>query len=120
MSKDPDRWNARVVQHGATGAADIKERRDEMVNSKKVGDRLSDNSDHREYWKVLSLAEARVWMRVRARGIKGVKMNCKSSFATLAVGTAGPWIRRLRSLRSTWKFAWQQPMREGAWTCRQT
>ena len=73
----------------ATRVADIKDRREEMENSKKVGDRMSDNTDHREYMKVLSLAEARVWMRVRARGIKGVKINCKSSFADLSCRHCG-------------------------------
>ena len=36
---------------------------------------MSDNKDLREYMKVVSLTDARVWMRVRARGVKGVKMN---------------------------------------------
>ena len=50
---------------------------------------MSDNKDLREYMKVLSLADARVWMRVRARGVKGVKMNCKSSFTDLSCRHCG-------------------------------
>ena len=64
----------------AAREADLKEKKVEVEASRKVGDRMSDNKDLREYMKVLSLADARVWMRVRARGVKGVKMNCKSSY----------------------------------------
>ena len=69
---------------GAAGKAGLKEKKEAMEASRKVGDRVSDNQDLQEYMKVLSLQDARVWMRVRARGAKGVKVNCKSSFRDLS------------------------------------
>ena len=56
----------------AARVADLNEKKVEIEISRKVGDRMSDNNDLREYMKVLSLADARVWMRVRAREVKGV------------------------------------------------
>ena len=47
------------------------------------------NPSLREYMKVLSLTNARVWMRVRVRGVKVVKMNCKSSYNDLRCRQCG-------------------------------
>ena len=44
----------------AAREADLKEKKKEVEASRKVGDRMSDNKDLREYLKVLSLADARV------------------------------------------------------------
>ena len=54
----------------ASCKADLKEKKEEVEASRKVGDRMSANKDLREYMKVLSLTDARVWMRVRAMGVK--------------------------------------------------
>ena len=43
--------------------------------SRKVGDRTSDNPKERSYLTYMTLANSRVWMRVRARLVKGVKVN---------------------------------------------
>ena len=57
--------------------ADLKE---EMQNSKKVGDRWMDNT----YLKYMSLLNSRIWMRYRARSITEVKVNNKRSFTDLS------------------------------------
>ena len=62
-----------------TSKAELKEKKEEMEAIRKVGYRVSDNRDMREYMKVLSLKDTRIWMRVQTRGIKGVKVNCKAS-----------------------------------------
>ena len=54
----------------AARVADLNEKKVKIETTRKVGDRMSDNNDLREYMEVLSLADARVWMRVRARGVK--------------------------------------------------
>ena len=63
----------------ATSLACRNECKREMENSRKVRDRLSDDRETSEYLKVLPLREARIWMRYRARAIKGVKDNCRAS-----------------------------------------
>ena len=50
-----------------------------MLNCKKVADRVSDNPLDNNYLKFLPLFSARVWFRYRARAIKGVKYNTKST-----------------------------------------
>ena len=56
---------------------DIKER---VESSKKVQNRMSDDPEDHSYLNKMSLHTARVWIRVRAYAIKGVKMNQKRSF----------------------------------------
>ena len=51
-----------------------------MMASRKVGDRTSDNPKDRTYLKYMTLANSRVWMRVRARLVKGVKMKHRRSY----------------------------------------
>ena len=53
-----------------------KTRREEISASTKVGDRVSDDPKDNTY---MTLNNSRQWMRVRARMMKGVKMNHKSS-----------------------------------------
>ena len=40
-----------------------------------MGDRAEDNPCDRGYLKYMTLPDSRMWMRVRARSIKGVKVN---------------------------------------------
>ena len=47
--------------------------------SRKVGDRASDNPKDNTYLSYMNLANSRIWMRVRARLTKGVKVNHKRS-----------------------------------------
>ena len=63
----------------ATSLACRQECRRDMENSRKVRDRLSDDRETFEYLKEMPLKEARIWMRYRARAIKGVKDNCRAS-----------------------------------------
>ena len=57
----------------------LKMRREEVLASQKVGDKTSDNPKDNTYLSYMTLPNSRVWMRVRARMTKGVKMNLKSS-----------------------------------------
>ena len=54
-----------------------------MQNSRKVGDRWTDNPMDNAYLKYMSLPNSRIWMRYRARSIAGVKVNNKRSFTDL-------------------------------------
>ena len=62
---------------------DKAERRLEMENSKKVGNRLTDNEHDNTYLANMSLIRCRTWIRHRARMIKGVKYNMKRSYKDL-------------------------------------
>ena len=44
---------------------------------------MSDDKESFEYLKVMPLKDSRIWMRYRARSIKGVKDNCRASHADL-------------------------------------
>ena len=57
-----------------------EEAEDAMLNSPKVADRVTDNEEDNTYIKHLSLPMCRIWIRYRARAIKGVKVNFKNSF----------------------------------------
>ena len=59
---------------------DRLEVRQRVESSKKVQSRLSDNPEDHSYLNKMPLHTARVWIRVRAYAIKGVKMNQKRSF----------------------------------------
>jgi hypothetical protein len=54
--------------------------KDEVEASRKVGDRATADEYHRKYLTYMTLPNSRIWMRVRARSIKGVKVNNKRSF----------------------------------------
>ena len=54
-------------------------RREETKASTKVSDRVSDDPKDNTYMTYMTLNDSRLWMRVRARMMKGVKMNHKSS-----------------------------------------
>ena len=67
----------------AINKIDKAERRLEMQNSKKVGNRLTDNEQDNTYLSNMSLIRCRTWIRHRARMIKGVKYNMKRSYKDL-------------------------------------
>ena len=50
-----------------------------MLEGKKVRDRVDDDSE-KSYLEYMTLHDSRIWIRIRARSIKGVKYNNKSSF----------------------------------------
>ena len=50
-----------------------------MLDGKKVRDRADDESG-KSYLEYMTLQDSRIWIRIRARSIKGVKYNNKSSF----------------------------------------
>ena len=54
--------------------------KEEVEASRKVGDRATADPYHRNYLTYMTLPNSRMWMRVRARSIKGVKVNNKRSF----------------------------------------
>ena len=56
-----------------------KMKREEIMASTKVGDRVSDDPRDNTYMTYMTLNSSRLWMRVRARMMKGIKMNHKSS-----------------------------------------
>ena len=68
----------------AIEAIDKKEKRTDMENSKKVGDRLTDNPKDNTYLSEMSLLRSRIWIRHRVRMIKGVKYNIKRSYKDLS------------------------------------
>ena len=51
-----------------------------MLSFRKVADRVSDNPSDNTYIDRMGLAYSRIWIRYRARAIKGVKANCKRSW----------------------------------------
>ena len=51
-----------------------------MLDGKKVRDRVNDETEERSYLEYMTLQDSRIWMRIRARSIKGVKINNKGSF----------------------------------------
>ena len=58
--------------------------KEEVEASRKVGDRATEDPDDRTYLSYMTLPNSRIWMRVRARSIKGVKVNNKRSFNNLS------------------------------------
>ena len=54
--------------------------RENMLSFRKVADRVSDNPSDNSYINRMGLAYSRIWIRYRARAIKGVKANCKRSW----------------------------------------
>ena len=54
-----------------------------MENSKKVGDRLTDNPTDNSYLSVMPLHLSRVWIRCRAKMCNGVKYNNKRLYKDL-------------------------------------
>ena len=63
----------------ATRIHSTKTRREEIKASNKMGDRVSDDPKDDTYMTYMTLNNSRLWMRVRARMMKGIKMNHKSS-----------------------------------------
>ena len=56
---------------------------EEIKASVKVGDRWSEDPMDNSYLKYMSLPNSRIWMRLRARSIRGVKVNNKRSYPNL-------------------------------------
>ena len=67
----------------AIEAKDKEEKRKDMEESKKVGDRLTDNPTDNSYLNTMPLHHSRIWIRYRARMCKGVKLNNKRSYKDL-------------------------------------
>jgi hypothetical protein len=63
-----------ILEHSRAGT------KEEVEASRKVGDRATADPYHRKYLTYMTLPNSRIWMRVRARSIKGVKVNNKRSF----------------------------------------
>ena len=57
---------------------------EEIKASAKVGDRWSEDTMDNTYLKYMSLPNSRIWMRLRARSIRGVKVNNKRSYHNLS------------------------------------
>ena len=57
---------------------------EENKASAKVGDRWSEDTMDNTYLKYMSLPNSRIWMKLRARSIRGVKVNNKRSFTNLS------------------------------------
>jgi hypothetical protein len=72
-----DNTNA-ILKHSSA------ETKEEVEASRKVGDRATADPYHRKYLTYMTLPNSRMWMRVRARSIKGVKVNNKRSFNNLS------------------------------------
>ena len=53
--------------------------KEKMLEGKKVRDRTDEEAD-KSYLEYMTLHDSRIWIRIRARSIKGVKYNNKSSF----------------------------------------
>ena len=78
------------------------ELKEEVQNSNKVGNRWSEDILDNTYMKCMSLPNSRVWMRYRARSIKGVKVinkNCSMIYHT------GAAKRKAESPKNTLKPA---------------
>ena len=60
-----------------------EETKEEVEASRKVGDRATADPEDRKYLTYMTLSNSRMWMRVRARSTKGVKVNNKRSFTNL-------------------------------------
>ena len=60
--------------------ADFNEKKKDMEESKKCGDRLTDNPIDNKYLSYMPLPIARIFFKHRARSIAGVKINNKGSF----------------------------------------
>ena len=54
--------------------------RNNMLSFKKVADRVSENSSDNNYLDRMGLTHSRIWIRYRARAIKGIKANHKRSW----------------------------------------
>ena len=48
-----------------------------MLSFRKVADRVSDDSSDNNYLDRMGLTHSRIWIRYRARAIKGIKANHK-------------------------------------------
>ena len=60
-----------------------EETKEDMEKSRKVADRVTENKEDNNYISKLTLPLCRIWFRFRARQIKGVKINFKSSHNNL-------------------------------------
>ena len=56
-----------------------EQNRNNMLSFKKAADRLSENSSDNNYLDRMGLTHSRIWIKYRARAIKGIKANHKRS-----------------------------------------
>ena len=78
----PDLLDMNVSKHQIKQICMEKSRtecKQNMLEGKKVRDRVDEDSN-KSYLDYMTLQESRIWIRIRARSIKGVKYNNKSSF----------------------------------------
>ena len=54
--------------------------RNNMLSFKKGAYRVSENSSDNNYLDRMGLTHSRIWIRYRARAIRGIKANCKRSW----------------------------------------
>ena len=52
----------------------------EMLSYRKVADRVSEDPNENKYLDRMGLTHSRIWIRYRARAIRGIKANCKRSW----------------------------------------
>ena len=64
----------------AIETANFQEVKEEMQNSTKCGDRITDNPLDKSYLLYMPLPICRIWMRYRAMSIAGMKANTKSTY----------------------------------------
>ena len=64
----------------AVQKAITEQNRNNMLSFKKVADRVSGNSSDDNYLDRMGLTQSRIWIRYRARAIKGIKANHKRSW----------------------------------------
>ena len=79
----PDVFYTKVSKYEIRRAieeADFNEKKKDMEESKKCGDRLTDNPLDNKYLSYMPLPIARIFFKHRARSIAGVKVNNKGSF----------------------------------------
>ena len=97
----------------AVKAAVKKEFLSEMQSKVKVSDRLSDDPEDNSYINYMSLTRARVWIRIRARAIAGVKGNFRHSYVNdMACRFCAQGSEKLKNIYS---FVDEQVLRGGDW-----
>ena len=57
-----------------------EQNKNNLLSFRKVADRVSDDSSDNDYLDRMGLTHSRIWIRYRARAIKGIKANHKRSW----------------------------------------
>ena len=87
---------------------DKEEKRQDMENSKKVGDRLTDNPTDNSYLSVMPLHLSRVWIRYRAKMCKGVKYNNKRLYKDLQCKFCTSGEEETQEHLEVWYRVWEE------------